>query len=378
MKSLSFGVYGVYGKNNLGDEALLRSVMADVLSIHPNSEFTVFCSDPSEVSKFHGVHAVSRKPFNNFFDKLSLIKQMDVFIIGGGTLLYEQGNFIKNFKAILAFYFWPILAKLLRVKTLAYGQGLGPIHSLSMKVAIRCLPVIFDLITLRDNLSIEYINSGSNIYVTSDPVAASELYNKKVSNINDETDLYLLVAFRSPQAGKSELIIQWIQAISVFAKNKKCKIILFPTQLSKKYFEDEPLLEVLYQQLVEYGINPENIQKVGWSTIEEGIGYLQRANVVISNRLHALLLAAKAGVPCVGLGGKDKILGCLNMIGIDKPIYFMDQEKIASGIMNKILKEAWDIPQKGKANLIDKIQVWAKQEPTNISCLKEIITNKHK
>ena len=372
MEKLLVGITGVYGKNNLGDEALLQAVIADVLAIRPDAQFVIFCSAPAEVTTQYGLYAVSRKPFSNFFSKLSLIKRMDVFIVGGGTLLYEQGSSLKNTKAILAFYFWPVLAKTYGVRTVAYGQGLGPINSFAMKVAVRYLHIIFDLITLRDKQSSEYIKSGSNAYLTSDPVAASELFSKDISDANEKTPSYLLIAFRFPQAGNMTLIGQWVKSISAFAKNEECKIILFPTQLSKAYFEDELLLDEEYHLLVAFGIKPANIQKARWSTIEEGVGYLQGARVVVSNRLHALLLAAKAGVPCVGLGGNDKIRGCLSMIGIEKPVYFLEQENATPDIMNQILIEAWHIPQTEKQRIVERLLAWVKREPTNISHLKEI------
>lgn len=367
------GIAGVYGKNNLGDEALLHAVKADVLSILPDSRIIAFCSDPQEVTRQHGIDAVSRKPFKDFRSKYKLLKQMDAFIIGGGTLLYEQGSVIKNIKAILAFYFWPVLAKILKIKTIAYGQGLGPVNSFTMKLAVSLLPVVFDLITLRDKQSYGYLKQHTDCFITSDPVVASDSFCKVASDSADK-DSYLLLAFRFPQAAERDLVEKWVQSISTFAKINNCKIVLFPTQLSHNYFEDELLLDEEYATLVSHGVNPDHVSKATWSTMEEGIAQLQGARLVVSNRLHALLLAAKAGVAVVGLGGKDKIRGCLQMLGLQKPVFFVEQDKVNETEMTGLLDEAWNASREDKLLLQENLSNWIHSEPNNRTLLKKILT----
>lgn len=368
-----FGILGVYGKNNLGDEALLEAVKEDVRSIIPDAKFIVFCSDTVEVERIHGDVAVSRRPFDNFFYKLSLIKKMKAFIVGGGTLLYEQGGLLLNIKAIAAFYFWPIMARIYSIRTIAYGQGIGPVYSISMKIAIRLLGLVFDLITLRDRQSCRYMYTGSRCYITSDPVAGSHLYKRDLPEDNRSSPSYLLIAFRFPQAGNRELVKQWVAAISNFAIKESCEIVLFPTQLSERYYEDEILLDEEYRQFIASGVSAEYISKAYWNTIEEGVAYLQNARVVVSNRLHALLLAAMGGVPCIGLGSNDKINGCLQMVGVDELVCFVEQNSIDAKAIEKMLDRTWCSSIYERASIQNRVRSWSRAEPSNLTLLGNFI-----
>jgi len=176
-------VLGVYGKGNLGDEALLLAIQDEILSINPNTHVVAFCSDPCVVKNELNIEAQSRKPFPNFFRKINLIRRANVLILGGGTMLYDHQKWKQELAANAAFVFWPIVAKLFRTPVIAVGQGLGPANHFLTKFTIRYVYSRFDAITLRDNKSYNLLELISTelraVKVACDPVIAVDRFNPK-------------------------------------------------------------------------------------------------------------------------------------------------------------------------------------------------------
>ena len=68
--SCMVGVLGVYGKGNLGDEALLRCIADDVHACLPDAEILAICSNPETVRDSLGFRAIRRSPWRGFIHKL--------------------------------------------------------------------------------------------------------------------------------------------------------------------------------------------------------------------------------------------------------------------------------------------------------------------
>src|SRR5690606_33706564 len=81
-------ISGSYGGYNLGDEAILHAIIAALRKSLP-VEIMVFSRDPADTRTRHAVDAVrfgelSRKEVKE------LIEGLDLFILGGGGILYDD------------------------------------------------------------------------------------------------------------------------------------------------------------------------------------------------------------------------------------------------------------------------------------------------
>src|SRR5919106_2642025 len=82
------GISGSYGGMNLGDEAILQGIVSQLRKELP-VEITVFTRDPDDTRSRHGVeraipaHTLSRE------EVLPEIERLDLFLLGGGGILYD-------------------------------------------------------------------------------------------------------------------------------------------------------------------------------------------------------------------------------------------------------------------------------------------------
>ena len=91
---------GYYGFDNAGDEAVLFAIIQALHAAVPDMEITVLSNQPEKTEEQFGVKAVDRWGKTAL---LKAVKNCDVFISGGGSLLQDVTS--KN--GILYYYDLP-------------------------------------------------------------------------------------------------------------------------------------------------------------------------------------------------------------------------------------------------------------------------------
>ena len=111
---------GYFGFDNLGDEAILYSIIQEVKKMQ-NTEITVLSANPEKTSQKFGVAAVDRMSPK---EVIRAIKNCDMFISGGGSLLQD----VTSNRSLLYYLALLRLAKLFGKKVMIYSQGIGPVN----------------------------------------------------------------------------------------------------------------------------------------------------------------------------------------------------------------------------------------------------------
>jgi polysaccharide pyruvyl transferase WcaK-like protein len=86
-------VSGYYGFNNLGDEAVLESILLALRRSFDDIEITVLSANSASTQKMYGVKTVSR---NAPLKILKALWNCDILISGGGSLLQDVTNGKKS------------------------------------------------------------------------------------------------------------------------------------------------------------------------------------------------------------------------------------------------------------------------------------------
>ena len=127
-KKLKIGISGSYGGLNLGDEAIIQCIIRQLRNSLP-VDITVFSRNASDTVKRHeGVHAVDVRKLSSREIKPE-IARLDLFVLGGGGILYDADAQLYLREAIMA--------RECGVPVMLYAIGVGPLKDPSVKAAIR-------------------------------------------------------------------------------------------------------------------------------------------------------------------------------------------------------------------------------------------------
>src|SRR5882672_1523860 len=93
------GITGSYGGLNLGDEAILQSIIAQLRKDLP-VEITVFSRDAEDTKRRHGVERAIPVRKLSRAEVQPEIERLDLLVFGGGGMLYAVGAGPLNDPAI--------------------------------------------------------------------------------------------------------------------------------------------------------------------------------------------------------------------------------------------------------------------------------------
>lgn len=290
---------GYYGMGNGGDEALL----ATLLQMLPASVMPVVLSgNPAETAARYGVQAVPRKQLGAV---IKAFRQSDVFIWGGGSLLQDATSRQNPmyYTGLMA------LAQWMGLKTIAWGQGIGPLnHSLSRALGRYALGHC-EAVSVRDSGSMAWLARWQVPGMQApDPVWALE--SAAVEGLWDLPAPRVAVALRPHPWLTETRLDQITQALASFQKATNTCILLVPFQPAK----DLPIAEYIQPRLP----GPNRIYTL--SDPHQLKGLFRGVEMTIGMRLHALIMAAAEGCRCFALSYDPKVshlMTDLSLPGLD-------------------------------------------------------------
>lgn len=321
---------GYYGKGNGGDEALLATLL-QMLPSHVTP--VVLSGNPQETSQRYGVESYNRMAF---LQVIQALHSCDAFIWGGGSLMQDVTSTISPF------YYGGLMAiaQLMGLKTLAWGQGIGPLlrrqtHWLAKWNFAGCMKV-----SVRDRSSSDLLLDWNIPHILApDPVWALE--SKPIKELAELPKPRIAVTFRNhPQLTETRLA-NLTRALVNLQTATEAFILILPFQKS----EDLPIAEKIHLQL------QDNSQIICLEEPEILKGAFQNVDMVIGMRLHSLIMAASEGCRCFALSYDPKI----NRLMEDLDIPGWDLENIPDH-PQEISKTWWDFYQNSNPLSSEKIQ----------------------
>jgi polysaccharide pyruvyl transferase CsaB len=139
------GLLGSYGGLNLGDEAILTSIVTSIRAATPFAEIVVFSRDAGHTRLHHPVDRVVDARDGRRQAVLDELDQLDLLLLGGGGLLYdsEARIYLRDVRA----------AQARGVPTAAYAIGAGPLEVAEDRAAVRDVLSAMSRVTVRDEES---------------------------------------------------------------------------------------------------------------------------------------------------------------------------------------------------------------------------------
>lgn len=283
---------GYFGFSNSGDDAILKSIIESFKALDPSLNIRVLSKDPSLTEREYDVKSIDRF---NIFNLIKKIKDSDMLISGGGSLLQDK----TSSRSIWYYLFIMKLAKRYNKKVFVYSNGVGPINKkFNRKFTSKVLNKV-DYITLRDNDSYELIKeigvTNKNIKVLSDPVfnlkESSDESLCKVFDINKDT---VIVSVRS-WMNDEKLINELSKFLNNLIDSGK-NIVFMPMQTPR----DTVISEKIAKNLSSSKIIDEKYP------VEILMNLMKHSGLVIAMRLHAMIYAIHQNVPFIGISYDPK------------------------------------------------------------------------
>ena len=305
---------GAYGRDNAGDEAILKAILAEMRAIDPDMPLWVMTRKPKFTRLTHRVGAVYTFNVPAFCGKMGRSK---LYINGGGSLIQDVTS-----RRSLWFYLYTLhAARRMGCKVMMYGCGIGPVRypenrKLAAKIINRCV----DAITLRDQSSAEELKdmgvtkptvtlaADPTVILPSAPAAVADGLLESAGLRPAEGQRYLGITVRPWPGFEGKTAV--FAAAADYAYDTYGLIPVF--------IPIEPKLDVNAAQQVASLLKSAPCAILpGAASSEHVISLFSRMEVVLSMRLHALVFSAGHGVPLVGAVYDPKVSSFLDAAGQD-------------------------------------------------------------
>jgi len=302
---------GYYGFGNFGDEAILRVFVEQWRARRPADTIVALSATPRETAKAYGIEAVARM---NASAVGHAIRDADLVVSGGGGLLQSA----TSLRSLL--YYTGIIREAKRAgkPAVIFAQGIGPLDFLGKQVVKRtCFDV--DLAIVRDEASAALLAPlvpKVRIEVAADPVflASDAVDDAAVRMLEREGvtaaggELITVVVRKSPLTER--IAGELAAGIDRLAKEHGARVVFVPLHRPD---DAEAAIDV--------------IRRCKTAPTLLGGGYdlptmtalFARSAAVISMRLHALILAARLGVPMLAIPYDPKVSALLETLSYPLP-----------------------------------------------------------
>ncbi|MCX6645746.1 MAG: polysaccharide pyruvyl transferase CsaB, partial [bacterium] len=309
-------ISGYYGFDNLGDEAILESILQwfdKRDDVHP----VVLSNDPMATFDAYGVDSIRR---TSLWQILKRIGGAPVILQGGGGLLQDK----TSTKSLMYYLGIMLLGFVTGRRVVAFGQGIGPLDGEFSPLLVGEFLSQCDLVCVRDFKSYSFCQQRlpitANIKLMAD---AALLLNPADSEIVE--DIFLqenidlvgkpLVAFCVRGSRRDQVQINAIaRAIDMTTSNLGGGVILIPFHL---------LGDFEYAEIIRKHVNDKDSVVVlkGKYRPAEMLGLIGKCDLVVGMRLHSLIFAANMGVPFVAMSYDPKIDEFAGEFGIKPAVH---------------------------------------------------------
>jgi polysaccharide pyruvyl transferase CsaB len=316
MKKLHIGISGSYGGLNLGDEAILQSIINLLRKRLKNCEITVLSRNPEDTLKRHHVEQALPVRSMSRDEIMPEIRKLDLFILGGGGILIdgEVANFLREV----------IIAKESNIPVIVYGISAAPLDRDSEREMVKKWLNVVDLVTVREKTAkkiLEDMGVTREIVVTTDPAVLlepEEISRTTLAGEYIKGKNYIGISVREPGPALQvniELYHSYIaHAADYMIERFNHEVIFVP--MERNVSDMQSSYAVIAQML-----NPQKVSVLKGEYSPGQLLYLFANHFVfgVGMRLHFLIFLAIAGVPFAPLPYASKVESFIQDLNIQLP-----------------------------------------------------------
>lgn len=323
---------GYYGYGNIGDEAVLGGVLAGLRAEVPAVLPVVLSGNPQQTSELHGVAAIQRMDYRSIKAEFA---HCDLFISGGGSLLQDVTSWRSPLYYLALLYY----AQHCNVPSMLLAQGIGPLRLAINRTLTRKVLNSVDAITLRDEASAKLLLDWGidqpPIEVTADtsflllPDNSSRVQKWWEDNIPAGQSVIAVALRRWPAADAVEHYSAIADSLSDFAQQNNSLVLYIPMQ---------PLEDLsIAQDLSRWTSSVNRVLDIELTPCEM-LALVERCDMMLAMRLHALIFAVHRLVPAVALSYDPKVRDFAHAAHLAAPL---EWEDVSIEKLTDLLQQCW-------------------------------------
>jgi polysaccharide pyruvyl transferase CsaB len=329
------GISGSYGGLNLGDEAILQSIVTQLRAELP-VEITVFSRDAEDTKARHHVERAVPVRKLSRAEVAPEIEQLDLLILGGGGILYDSDakTYLREVQ----------IAQELHVPVMVYAIGAGPLQEPAAQAVVReCLNKA-EVVTVRERSAHKVLEEAGlerEVPVTADPAL-----------LLTPATLAEGVLAQEGLEGKTNLVGMSVREPGVAAPDIDQTVYHALLANAADFMVDRYDADIVFVPMEPGSLDAQHSHAViaqmlraqratvlkGKYSSGELLSLMGRFSFVLGMRLHFLIFAALQGVPFVALPYASKVTGFLEDLHITTPPLNL----VNAGRLIAYLDACWD------------------------------------
>jgi polysaccharide pyruvyl transferase CsaB len=366
------GITGSYGGLNLGDEAILESILR-ALREDLSAQVVVFSRDVKDTQRRHGVEAVPVRTMTKD-ESREAVRQLDLLIFGGGGILYDEHAQVYLREANLAHE--------AKVPVMTYGLSVGPLTRPHNRQAVRESLNACAAITVRDRHAqrlLQDLGVEVPVRVTADPalLLAAQPFPEDQWQREGLQRAPRLVAFsvREPGPAAPDLDIEHYHALVANAADfvvdrYDADVVFVPMERSTA-------VDVQHSHAVAGKMQHATRAHVLKGEYSSGqmLALFGRFEFAVGMRLHFLIFAARQGVPFVSLPYASKVEGFIEELDMPLPPTLAN---LNTGTLLAHIDRSWDHRADLRARIAEGLPNLQRRARENEDILKGLLAHREK
>lgn len=294
-------------------------------------------------------------------EQATMIKSCDFVVSNGGSFLSTHYHYEHRV------YFY-LIALLLRKPLVLFAQSIGPFNSFVSKISIPYIMKKARCVTVREPYSFAYVQSYlrlPHIKLTAD--IAYMLREDTSFELPFESEEYITICVKRPKTGASRENYRtaMLRAVAYAVQHNLSVCLTSHTTADDEYCRElfelaKDVSSVNRVKCYLFGLHPKKLKHI-----------YTHSCLLISARMHAIILASSGGVPFIALSYEEKFQGMVEQLGlfIHKENILFDLENISPDDIYESLNNVYMYRKKYVSLIHDGYQKMDKQNKLNIECL---------
>lgn len=346
-------ISGYIGFDNFGDEALIHTLIKDLIQVgYKQENITVISKEPDKTSKVYSVNSINRW---NPVDFLITLLNCNEIIFAGG--LFQDKT---SFRSLCYYSAQLLLAGIFRKRIVLYAVGIGPLQRKISRILFNIAMDTVSLMTVRDQPSSQHLPHKINVVVTCDPawsINPDFSFKSQIKKVNWEMPIIGVSMRQDKYLRNYHLNILSDKISKILTTMKEWQVLLVPCM----FLEDTPVLYELNELISRKSSAPNRVillDEFHAFSITQQAGILASCEIMISMRYHALLVPIINSRPVFGLIFDQKIKSLLDFTS-QVGVYFRDDFEQPWNYFWQNLQHSSEVAKKSyeKAKELHKINI---------------------